>query len=89
MQSFVDLDATFGRQPPELGAVLAGIDTARGREGLFEDQVPALLRQLSVSARVASITASNAIRLVLNELCDSGRIVVEGSGPGARWRCRQ
>jgi Fic family protein len=65
MRSFVDFDATFGRQPPGLGAVLAGIDTARGREGLFEDQVPALLRQLSVSARVASITASNAIEGVV------------------------
>jgi Fic family protein len=78
MRSFVDLDTTFAGQPPELGAVLAGIDTARGRERLFEDQVPQLLRQLSENARVASITASNAIEGVLVE---SGRAekIAEGS----------
>jgi Fic family protein len=61
MRSFVDLDRTFGGQPRELGAVLARIDTGRGQERLFEDQMPALLRRLSENARVASITASNAI----------------------------
>ena len=65
MQSFVDLERTFGGQPPELGAVLAGIDTARGRERLFEDQMPELLKQLSEHARIASITASNAIEGVV------------------------
>jgi Fic family protein len=61
MQSFVDLDRTLAGQPPELGAMLARIDTGRGREQLFEDQIPQVLRSLSENARIASITASNAI----------------------------
>lgn len=61
MRSFLDLDAAFSGQPRELGPVLARIDTGRGREELFEDQAPQVLRQLSENARIASITASNAI----------------------------
>lgn len=61
MRSFIDLDATFAGQPRELGPVLARIDTGRGREELFADQVPEVLQQLSENARIASITASNAI----------------------------
>jgi Fic family protein len=78
MQSFVDLDRAFGGQPRELGPVLARIDTGRGRELLFEDQRPELLRRLSENARVASITASNAIEGVV---LDSGRAerIAEGS----------
>lgn len=65
MRSFIDLDATFDGQPRELGPVLARIDTGRGREELFQDQVPQVLRQLSENARIASITASNAIEGVV------------------------
>src|ERR1700683_1411113 len=65
MYSFVDLDSTFSDQPRELGPVLARIDTCRGREELFEDQAPQVLRQLSENARITSITASNAIEGVI------------------------
>lgn len=65
MRSFIDLDRTFGGQPRALGATLARIDTARGRERLFEDQLPELLKALSEHARIASITASNAIEGVI------------------------
>jgi Fic family protein len=65
MRSFIDLDATFAGQPRELGPVLARVDTGRGREELFADQVPEVLRQLSENARIASITASNAIEGVV------------------------
>lgn len=65
MLSFIDLDRTFGGQPRALGAVLARIDTARGRERLFQDQLPELLRALAEHARVASITGSNAIEGVV------------------------
>ena len=65
MRSFVDLDKTFGAQPRELGAILARIDTGKGQEQLFEDQMPELLGRLSENARVASITASNAIEGVI------------------------
>src|SRR5580700_9886786 len=64
MRSFVDLDRAFGSQPRELGAELARIDTGKGQERLFADQLPELLRALSEDARVASITASNAIENV-------------------------
>lgn len=65
MRSFVDLDRTFANQPRELGVLLARIDTGKGQERLFEDQLPELLRQLAEHARIASITASNAIEGVL------------------------
>ena len=78
MQSFLDLDATFHGQPRELGPVLARIDTGRGREELFEDQVPEVLRQLSENARIASITASNAIEGVVVD-SDRARKIAEGA----------
>jgi fido (protein-threonine AMPylation protein) len=65
VQSFVDLDRTFGSQPRALGALLARIDTGRGQERLFEDQRPELLKQLAEHARIASIKASNAIEGVV------------------------
>jgi Fic family protein len=67
MQSFVDIDRTFSGQPRELGAVLARIDTGRGQEQLFLDQRPELLKRLSENARIASITASNAIEGIVVE----------------------
>lgn len=78
MRSFVDADRTFAGQPRELGALLARIDTGKGREGLFEDQIPELLSRLAEDARIASITASNAIEGVVVE----GRraeLIAEGS----------
>jgi Fic family protein len=61
MHSFVDLDRTLGSQPPRLGARLARLDVGRGREGLYRDQLPELLRALADETRVASIAASSAI----------------------------
>lgn len=84
MRSFVDLDKTFAGQPRELGAVLARIDTGRGRERLFEDQAPELLGQLAAHARIASITASNAIEGVTVE-SDRAERIAEG---GRRYRNR-
>jgi Fic family protein len=84
MRSFVDLDKTFGDQPRELGAALAGIDTGKGREQLFENQLPELLGQLAGHARIASITASNAIEGVVVDT-EHGARIVEG---GRRYRNR-
>lgn len=67
MRSFADLDRTFANQPRDVGALLARIDTGKGKEQLFEDQLPELLSQLSEHARIASITASNAIEGVVVE----------------------
>lgn len=84
MRSFIDLDRTFANQPRELGVLLARIDTGKGQERLFEDQLPELLRQLSEHARIASITASNAIEGVLVESRRAEQIA-EG---GRRYRNR-
>jgi Fic family protein len=78
MRSFVDLDKTFGGQPRDLGAILARVDTGRGQERLFEDQLPELLSALSENARIASITASNAIEGVVVDI-ERGRRIAEGS----------
>lgn len=58
--------------------MLARIDTGRGRERLFLDQRPELLKRLSENARIASITASNAIEGVTVE-SDRAAKIVEGA----------
>jgi Fic family protein len=83
MRSFINLDRTFSGQPRELGAILSGIDTGRGQERLFEDQAPELLKRLSEDARIASITASNAIEGVVVDDERAGRIA-----EGGRFRNR-
>jgi Fic family protein len=79
MRSFMDLDRTFAGQPRALGELLSRVDTGRGRERLFEDQLPELLVLLSENARVASITASNAIEGVVVGSERAERIA-DGSG---------
>lgn len=87
MLSFIDIDRTFSNQPRELGAILARIDTGRGQEQLFLDQRPELLKRLSENARIASITASNAIEGVIVERERAERIA-EGA-PRFRNRSEQ
>lgn len=76
--SFIDIDRAFAGQPRQLGAVLARIDTGRGRERLFADQMPELLGSLSEHARIASITASNAIEGVIVD-SERAELIAEGS----------
>lgn len=87
MKSFVDIDRTFGGQPRALGAILARVDTGRGQERLFLDQRPELLKRLSENARIASITASNAIEGVIVEN-ERAELIVEGA-PKFRNRSEQ
>src|SRR5690349_15796584 len=87
MRSFVDVDRTFAGQPRELGGVLARIDTGRGKEQLFRDQRPELLKRLSENARIASITASNAIEGVIVD-GDRAERIAEGA-PRFRNRSEQ
>ncbi|HEX5989770.1 MAG TPA: Fic family protein [Solirubrobacterales bacterium] len=61
MRSFQDPVRTFGAMPPSLGVLLKAVDKGSGRQQLFEDQVPELLRRLARQTKVESITASNAI----------------------------
>jgi Fic family protein len=78
MLSFINLERTFDGQPRALGAELSRIDTGKGQERLFADQLPELLRALSENARVASITASNAIENV-TVAKDRAQRIAEGS----------
>jgi Fic family protein len=61
MRSFAEIQNTLRAQPPSLGARLARIDTGRGREQLFAEQLPQVLIGLAETTRVASIQASTAI----------------------------
>lgn len=88
MRSFIDLDRTLGSQPLRLGVLLSRVDTGRGREATYRDQVPELLRSLAETTRIASITASSAIEGVEVEPQRIRRLVAAGSEPG-RFRNRK
>jgi Fic family protein len=61
MKSFQAPDRTFAEMPASLGVLLKSVDRSSGRQQLYEDQVPELLRRLAQQTKVESITASNAI----------------------------
>jgi Fic family protein len=61
MRSFGGTESAFAGMPAHLGVLLSQIDVGKGREGLYRDQLPALLRSLADQTRVESIRASNAI----------------------------
>jgi len=84
--SFVDLERSFGGQPPRLGVVLSRIDVGRGREELYRDQLPELLQSLANQTRVASVSASSAIEGVTVDPGRAERIIEAGSQ--ARFRNR-
>jgi Fic family protein len=75
MHTFTDIEKTFSGQPPRLGAVLARIDVGRGREQLYRDQVPELLRALASQTRIESISASSAIEGVVVDPSRVGKLV--------------
>jgi Fic family protein len=61
MRSFGNSQTTFANMPPRLGVTLSRGDTGKGREELYGDQLPEVLRALSAQTRIESIRASNAI----------------------------
>ena len=83
MKSFIDLEKTFAGQPAQVGVLLQRVDVGRGREQLYRDQLPELLRSLAEDARVASIRASNAIEGVNVEPDRAASLAA-----GARYRNR-
>ncbi len=87
MRSFVDLERTLGGQPIRLGARLARLDVGRGREELYRDQLPELLRTLAQETRVASISASSAIEGVTVDPSRLEGLVRAGAEP-RRFRNR-
>jgi Fic family protein len=85
MHSFADIKTTLKDQPPFLGVLLSRIDTGRGREQLFAEQVPQVLQSLAETTRVASIQASTAIE---GYDVPIERAEVLARSPGARFRNR-
>jgi Fic/DOC family len=85
MRSFADLNQTLSNQPPSLGARLSHIDIGRGREQLFAEQVPQVLKSLAETTRVASIQASTAIE---GYNVPGERAEVLARSPRARFRNR-
>ncbi len=86
MQSFIDVERTLAGQPGRLGSRLARLDVGRGREGMYRDQLPELLRALSDETRIASITASNAIEGVTVAAGRAEALARPGAEPRMRNR---
>jgi len=61
MRSFDEQRRALEGMPAGLGALLSRIDVGRGREELFQAQLPMLLESLAGQTRIESIRASNAI----------------------------
>jgi Fic family protein len=71
MQSFAEIDRQIGHVPSRIVTTLAALDFGRGCEALHQDQLPGLLTELAIHARVLSITASSAIEGIV--VADSDR----------------
>lgn len=85
MKSFQDPEKTFAGQPPSLGVLLRRADVGQGRQELYENQLPQLLRRLAQQTKVESITASNAIEGVE---VDPGRAPALAGADPPRFRNR-
>ncbi|HEX7279271.1 MAG TPA: Fic family protein [Solirubrobacterales bacterium] len=71
--------------PISLGVALRAVDRGSGRQQLYEDQVPELLRGLARQTKIESVTASNAIEGVE---VDPGRAEGLASATPPRFRNR-
>ena len=89
MLSFVELDRSLGSVPGPVVTRLGRVDIGRGREELFRNQLPALLTELALRARIASITASSALEGVV--VADEARAaaIIEGKAAVLRTRSEQ
>ena len=89
MLSCASLERFIGSVPGSEVARLCRIDTGRGREDLYRNQLPALLTKLALRARVESITASSALEgIVVPDPVRAVRII-EGKAPVLRNRSEQ
>jgi Fic family protein len=86
MKSFQDPGRTFAGMPTSLGVLLKSVDQGSGRQQLYEDQVPELLRGLAQQTKVESIAASNAIEGV--EVAPDRAEILASPGPQQRFRNR-
>lgn len=81
MRSFSDLDRVIGQVPARVVMNLRSIDTGRGSEALYSNQLPALLTELALRARVQSVTASSAIEgVVVPDQARASRIINHQAG---------
>lgn len=89
MRSFVDLDRSLATVPSTVVASLRRIDLGAGSELLHSRQLPELLQELALRARVESITASSAIEGV--HVADAGRArrIIDGRPVALRTRDEQ
>lgn len=85
MRSFQDPERTFSRQPASLGVLLQRVDVGKGRQELYENQLPQLLERLARQTKVESIKASNAIEGVE---VDPGRAEALAAASPPRFRNR-
>lgn len=86
MASFADLDRSLGAVPGSVVMRLSRIDTGRGREELYRNQLPALLTELALRARTESITASSALEGIV--VADAARAakIIDDKAPVLRSR---
>jgi Fic family protein len=86
LRSFASLDRLLDRVPRQVVMPLSRIDTGRGREELYLNQLPGLVTELATRARIASITASSALEGVI--VADQVRAakIIDGSAPVLRNR---
>ncbi len=89
MLSFAVLDQVLGSVPGALVMRLSRIDTGRGREQLYRNQLPQLLTELAARARVASITASSALEGVVVPDQARAQQIIEGKAATLRNRSEQ
>lgn len=61
MKSFGQPNHVFGSMPAGVSVLLRQVDIASGKQALYEDQLPELLRTLAQRTRVESVRASSAI----------------------------
>jgi Fic family protein len=61
MKSFGQPNHVFGSMPAGVSVLLRQVDIASGKQALYEDQLPELLRTLAQQTRVESVRASSAI----------------------------
>jgi Fic family protein len=89
MRSFANLDRLVGQVPADVVMRLRAIDTGRGSEALYRNQLPALLTELANRARIQSITASSAIEGVVVADAERAARIIDDKARVLRNRSEQ
>jgi Fic family protein len=89
VRSFAHLDRLIGHVPAEIVMRLRAIDTGRGSEALYRNQLPALLTELANRARIQSVTASSAIEGIVVPDVRRAERIIDGRAGVLRNRSEQ